>query len=48
MNINFTEPVGFKAPVFSSDSKTSHFEREQGSTFALMCQAQAFPVPVFR
>lgn len=40
--------MGFKAPVFSSDSKTSHFERERDSTFALLCQAQAFPVPVSR
>lgn len=42
------EPVGFKAPVFSTDSKTSHFERGQNNALALLCQAQAFPVPVFR
>lgn len=42
------EPVGAKAPTFSSDSKGSIFERTVNSSFALLCQAQAFPVPLMR
>lgn len=42
------EPVGFKAPVFSTDSKSSLFERSQNTTLALLCPSQAFPVPVYR
>ncbi|XP_055318403.1 cell adhesion molecule Dscam2 isoform X27 [Sitodiplosis mosellana] len=43
-----TEPVQSRAPSFSSDSKGSIFTRSQHSTFALLCQAQAFPVPLIR
>ncbi|XP_059046518.1 cell adhesion molecule Dscam2 isoform X35 [Achroia grisella] len=43
-----TEPVGAKAPSFSTDSKGSIFIREIGQGFALLCQAQAFPTPLFR
>lgn len=43
-----TEPVGFKAPVFNSESKGSIFEKAIGSTLSLLCQAQAFPVPMIR
>ncbi|XP_063893540.1 cell adhesion molecule Dscam1 isoform X10 [Helicoverpa armigera] len=43
-----TEPVGAKAPSFSTDSKGSIFVREIGQSFALLCQAQASPIPVFR
>ncbi|XP_059225643.1 cell adhesion molecule Dscam2 isoform X6 [Stomoxys calcitrans] len=43
-----TEPVGAKAPTFSSDSKVSMFVRAINSSFALLCQAQAFPVPITR
>lgn len=42
------EPVGAKAPSFSSDSKGSIFVREQGQSFALLCQAQGSPVPIYR
>lgn len=42
------EPVGAKAPSFSTDSKGSIFVREIGQGFALLCQAQASPIPVFR
>lgn len=42
------EPVGAKAPSFSTDSKGSIFVREIGQSFALLCQAQASPIPVFR
>lgn len=42
------EPVGSKAPTFSTDSKISMFVRKAGENFALLCQAQAFPVPLIR
>lgn len=43
-----TEPVGSKSPTFSSDSKGSIFVRHEHSSFAMLCQAQAFPVPLIR
>ncbi|XP_050561777.1 cell adhesion molecule Dscam2 isoform X4 [Spodoptera frugiperda] len=43
-----TEPVGSKAPSFSTESALSSIKRHQGQSFALLCQAQAFPVPIFR
>lgn len=42
------EPVGAKAPTFSSASKGSIFVQMTGDSFALLCQAQAFPVPLIR
>lgn len=44
----YVEPVGAKAPTFSSDSKGSIFVRSEHSSFAILCQAQAFPVPLIR
>ena len=35
-------------PKFVSDTKLSLFEREANSQFALLCPAQASPVPSFR
>ncbi|XP_052739479.1 cell adhesion molecule Dscam2 isoform X19 [Bicyclus anynana] len=43
-----TEPVGFKAPTFSTDARSSTFVRTVNQSFALLCQAQSFPVPIFR
>lgn len=43
-----SEPVGFKAPVFSSESKISQFEKPMNTNVALLCQAQAYPVPMIR
>lgn len=43
-----TEPVGSKAPSFSSESALSSIKRNENQSFALLCQAQAFPVPIFR
>ncbi|XP_039751106.1 Down syndrome cell adhesion molecule-like protein Dscam2 isoform X5 [Pararge aegeria] len=43
-----TEPIGAKAPSFSTDSKGSIFIRETGYSLALLCQAQASPIPIFR
>uniref|UniRef100_A0A182WFX7 Down syndrome cell adhesion molecule n=1 Tax=Anopheles minimus TaxID=112268 RepID=A0A182WFX7_9DIPT len=42
------EPVGSKPPTFSSESKGSIFDKAANSSFALLCQAQAFPVPIMR
>ncbi|KAK9880045.1 hypothetical protein WA026_008556 [Henosepilachna vigintioctopunctata] len=42
------EPVGVKAPVFSSDNLINAFNRISGHGFALLCQAQGLPVPIFR
>uniref|UniRef100_A0A336LS87 CSON015506 protein n=1 Tax=Culicoides sonorensis TaxID=179676 RepID=A0A336LS87_CULSO len=39
-----SEPVQFKAPTFSSDSSSYTFKKHQNSSFALLCQAQAWPV----
>ncbi|XP_061517351.1 cell adhesion molecule Dscam2 isoform X23 [Anopheles gambiae] len=43
-----TEPIGLKAPTFSSASLSSTFKLPSSSTIALFCQAQAFPVPITR
>ncbi|XP_059477743.1 cell adhesion molecule Dscam2 isoform X45 [Neocloeon triangulifer] len=43
-----TEPVGSKAPAFSTDSKSFTFDRQTGQSFGLLCLAQGFPVPAFR
>lgn len=42
------EPVGAKAPIFSTDLKSGSFMRKSGQGFGLLCQAQAYPVPAFR
>lgn len=42
------EPVGSKAPTFSTASKISMFVQKSGDNLALLCQAQAFPVPLIR
>ena len=42
------EPLGAKAPNFPSALKSSTFWEEQGNDMVLLCQAQAYPVPVFR
>uniref|UniRef100_A0A8D8R7X1 Down syndrome cell adhesion molecule-like protein Dscam2 n=1 Tax=Cacopsylla melanoneura TaxID=428564 RepID=A0A8D8R7X1_9HEMI len=43
-----TEPVGLKAPTFSSASEISKFTKKLHQSFALLCEAQAYPVPFFR
>lgn len=42
------EPVGAKAPTFATSSKSFTFVQSCGDNFALLCQAQAFPVPLIR
>lgn len=43
-----TEPVGAKAPTFQSDSKGSIFVRHEHTSFAMLCQCQASPLPLIR
>lgn len=43
-----TEPIGYKAPSLSSNAESITFKHAIGQSFGLLCQAQAFPVPVFR
>lgn len=42
------EPIGSKAPAFSNDATSSSYTRSVGQSFGLLCQAQAFPVAIFR
>ena len=43
------EPVGGAAPKFSSSSKSiGTFEEKGGEPLALVCPAQAHPLPSFR
>lgn len=44
----FVEPVSAKAPTLSGDVKWSGIERKWASSFAILCPAQAYPVPAFR
>ncbi|KRF98078.1 uncharacterized protein Dwil_GK22019, isoform AO [Drosophila willistoni] len=43
-----TEPIGARAPTFSTDSNVFSYTRDVGQSFALLCQAQAYPVPAMR
>ena len=44
-----TEPIGGAAPKFSSSSKSiGIFEEHGGESLALVCPAQAYPLPSFR
>lgn len=42
------DPVGSKAPAFSSASKSHTFDMQRGQGFSLLCPAQGFPVPSFK
>lgn len=42
------EPVGFKPPSFNNDAAVFVVSIEQGKQLTVMCNAQAFPVPVYR
>lgn len=44
----FLEPVGFKAPAFPSIASTFTMFQSENSTIVLPCEAQAYPVPIFR
>ncbi|XP_024082580.1 Down syndrome cell adhesion molecule-like protein Dscam2 isoform X25 [Cimex lectularius] len=43
-----TEPVGTKSPKFSSEARLIWFNKVAKTNFALLCEAQAFPVPRFK
>nr|XP_036231664.1 Down syndrome cell adhesion molecule-like protein Dscam2 [Bactrocera oleae] len=43
-----TEPVGAKPPTFSLEYKLIEVQKQEHTGFALLCQAQAYPVPVIR
>lgn len=47
-SIVLAEPVGAKVPTFSTDALSQTISRKEGQPFVLLCQAQAFPVPMFR
>ena len=42
------EPIGGSKPQFSSSSTISNYKAGLGSKFALVCPAQAHPLPGFR
>lgn len=42
------EPVGAKGPTFSIEATAQTFKKPTGISFALLCPAQAFPVPKYR
>lgn len=42
------EPVGFKGPSFSSSASMFNTFSPENSTVSLTCEAQAFPIAVFR
>jgi len=45
----YLEPVGTRAPKLTQiDSNFKVATREAGLDIAVLCQAQAFPVPTFR
>jgi len=48
MTFDLLEPVGFKAPSFPSVASTFTIQTPQNSTLALTCEAQSYPVPIFR
>lgn len=45
---DIAEPVGSKAPTFSTDANSISFTRNVDQSFGLLCQAQAYPAPLFR
>lgn len=47
-NLASAEPVSSEAPKVSEYAKSPTFLRASGSSFALLCPAQGFPVPQFR
>lgn len=44
----FLEPLGVKAPNFSTDDRSSSFIRTINDSLTLQCPAQGYPVPMFR
>jgi len=50
LNLSFVslEPVGRVSPKYPKSAKSDSFEVMSGSKYSLLCEAQAFPTPVFR
>lgn len=46
--IFITEPIGSRAPTFQSEFIGQIIRKPSGQNFALLCQAQAFPIPLMR
>lgn len=44
----YIEPLGAKAPAFNTASSTFSYAYPKEKDLALLCQAQAYPVPFFR
>ena len=42
------EPISAKSPAFQTESMSATFRKVAGQAFALLCQAQAYPVPSIR
>lgn len=42
------EPISAKSPAFQTESMSATFRKVAGQSFALLCQAQAYPVPSIR
>lgn len=42
------EPIGMKAPTFSTDSKLAWYVKDVMQSFALLCPAQGYPAPQIR
>lgn len=47
-NYIFAEPVGLKAPAFSTTLKSISIEQHLGQAFAMLSNAQGYPVPSIR
>ena len=43
-----SEPIGSAKPKFSDDLNSKGMARFEGNPVALVCPAQAFPIPSFR
>lgn len=44
----FLEPEGLRTPRLNSDVKSITLERSAGFALALLCEAQGYPMPLFR
>ena len=44
----FIDPVGAKRPAFSSEARLVWFDKVAAHSFALLCEAQSYPIPSFR
>lgn len=42
------DPLGGTRPRFSTQARLQEFEQTSGSSFALLCPAQAYPGPHFK